>query len=226
MSSYAVGAGLLTLGTATGPADLTDLTRAGLGAAAAVLGFGLLALAQPRGLGLGGVKIAGLLGLHTAWLSWTAWYVGLLAGVLAAGLWALTLLLAGPRASTSRSDPSYSSALSRPSWSSTPGQWPWELHGDELLLGGARIFARSRRRDRQRTGADMAPAHCQSPGLSGSTLAAPRPGGSTGVPGLSACGAAGFDRAARRSQAARATCRPTRTSTQGPRRRPRCDLLD
>lgn len=61
----------------------------------------MLALAQPRGLGLGDVKLAGLLGLHTAWLSWTAWYVSFSAGVLAAGLWALTLILAGrPRASS------------------------------------------------------------------------------------------------------------------------------
>jgi leader peptidase (prepilin peptidase) / N-methyltransferase len=93
----ALGAGALLL---TGAAALTgawsDLLRAG---AAAVVLFGVylvLALISPRSLGMGDVKLAGLLGLFLGWLGWGAVILGAAAGFVVQALLAL-VLLAGRR---------------------------------------------------------------------------------------------------------------------------------
>lgn len=71
-------------------------------AAGVVVGLAFLALAliSPRSLGLGDVKLAGLLGIFLGWFGWTAVLVGVVATFLLGGL-AAVVLLAFARASRS-----------------------------------------------------------------------------------------------------------------------------
>ncbi|WP_162458243.1 prepilin peptidase [Pseudactinotalea terrae] len=71
-------------------------------AAGVVLGLAFLALAliSPRSLGLGDVKLAGLLGVFLGWFGWTSVLVGVVATFLLGGL-AAVVLLAFARASRS-----------------------------------------------------------------------------------------------------------------------------
>jgi len=63
----------------------------------AVLGgvYLLLALAVPRGMGLGDVKLAGVLGLVLAYLGWGPLAVGAFAGFLLGGTFGIVLLVVG-----------------------------------------------------------------------------------------------------------------------------------
>lgn len=90
--SYLVG-GLLLSGASLTAGDLDSLVRAGIGMA--VL-FGLylaVALIRPGGMGLGDVKLAGVLGLHLAWCGWGALAVGAFAAFLLGGLYSIALLV-------------------------------------------------------------------------------------------------------------------------------------
>lgn len=71
-------------------------------AAGVVLGLAFLALAliSPRSLGLGDVKLAGLLGVFLGWFGWASVLVGVVATFLLGGL-AAVVLLAFARASRS-----------------------------------------------------------------------------------------------------------------------------
>ena len=76
--------------------DWWPLARAII-AAALVAGFYLaLGLAFPRGLGLGDVKLAGLLALGLGWLGWPTLTTGVLAAWGLASLALLALLAIGP----------------------------------------------------------------------------------------------------------------------------------
>lgn len=77
-----------------------DLGRALLAGLALGVGFLTLALISPRALGLGDVKLAGLLGLFLGWFGWTAVLAGVVATFLLGGLVAVLLLVFG-RASRS-----------------------------------------------------------------------------------------------------------------------------
>ncbi|MHA6794907.1 prepilin peptidase [Pseudonocardia bannensis] len=91
LPSYVAGLVLLGLAAAI-EGDSAPLLRAVLGMVALFGLYLLLALINPAGLGFGDVKLAGVLGLHLAWLSWNALLAGALAGFLLVALVGLVLL--------------------------------------------------------------------------------------------------------------------------------------
>jgi leader peptidase (prepilin peptidase)/N-methyltransferase len=88
-----VAAALLTLAAAATGA-WPHLLGAAVGAAALFLVFLVLALIAPAGLGMGDVKLAGLLGLYLGWLGAGAVVVGAVAGFVVQAVIALGLLAA------------------------------------------------------------------------------------------------------------------------------------
>ena len=93
LPSYPVVAVLLAVGALLG-SDSGQLVRALLGGLAMYAFYFALCFAYPAGMGFGDVKLAGVLGMATAWLGWGAWAVGLFLGFLAGGVFGLGLLLA------------------------------------------------------------------------------------------------------------------------------------
>jgi leader peptidase (prepilin peptidase) / N-methyltransferase len=93
LPAYPVALVLLALGCALG-APWGSFLRALVGGAALFAFYLLLRLVQPRGIGGGDVKLAGLVGIHLGFLGWAQLVVGAFAGFLLGGLFGLLLILA------------------------------------------------------------------------------------------------------------------------------------
>ena len=94
LPSYPVGVALLG-GAALAGSDSGSLLRALAGGAALFAFYFALCFAYPAGMGFGDVKLAGVLGLFTAWLGWGPWAVGLFLGFVLGGLVGVAVVVAG-----------------------------------------------------------------------------------------------------------------------------------
>jgi leader peptidase (prepilin peptidase)/N-methyltransferase len=94
LPSYPVLATLLAASAAV-ERDWWPLARAGLGAAAMFVFFLALAVVYPAGMGLGDVKLAGIVGGVLAYLSWPALVFGAFAGFALGALVGVALMAAG-----------------------------------------------------------------------------------------------------------------------------------
>jgi leader peptidase (prepilin peptidase)/N-methyltransferase len=92
LPSYPVALALLGAGALLG-SESGSLVRAVLGGAAMFALYFALCFAYPAGMGFGDVKLAGVLGLYTAWLGWGAWAIGLFLGFFLGGLFGIGLIL-------------------------------------------------------------------------------------------------------------------------------------
>jgi leader peptidase (prepilin peptidase)/N-methyltransferase len=89
------GAGVVLLGVAaalSGQGD--DFLRALLGGLAAFGALGLLHLVSPRGMGMGDVKLAFVLGLYLGWLGWGEVFLGLFLGFFLGAVIGIVLIAA------------------------------------------------------------------------------------------------------------------------------------
>ncbi|PZE69715.1 A24 family peptidase [Curtobacterium sp. MCBD17_021] len=84
---------LLLVGVTIATGDWGALVRGAVGAVLLGGGYLALALAVPRGMGLGDVKLAGVLGLVLAYLGWGPLAVGAFAAFLLGGSFGIGLLL-------------------------------------------------------------------------------------------------------------------------------------
>lgn len=93
LPSYPVVAvGLVLASWGTG--DWGGLGRAGVGALGSIVLYLALWFAKPGGMGLGDVKLSGLLGATLAWLGWGTFAVGAFMPFLLGGVYAVALLVA------------------------------------------------------------------------------------------------------------------------------------
>jgi leader peptidase (prepilin peptidase)/N-methyltransferase len=87
------GALLLTLAAAA-EGEWPALLRAGIAAVVLFTVYLVMALISPRGIFMGDVKLAGLIGLHLGWLGWGVVVAGAVAGFVVQAVLALALLAA------------------------------------------------------------------------------------------------------------------------------------
>ncbi len=94
LPSYPVLAVLLA-GSAWWQHDWWSLARAGLGGAALFGLYALIAFVQPAGMGLGDVKLSGLIGAVLGYLSWSALIIGGFLGFLLGAVVGVALIASG-----------------------------------------------------------------------------------------------------------------------------------
>lgn len=94
LPSYPVLAVAL-VGSAWWQGDWWSLARAGIGCAVLLTFFGSLVLIYPAGMGLGDVKLAGVIGLVLGYLSWTALVIGAFLGFLLGAVVGVAVIAAG-----------------------------------------------------------------------------------------------------------------------------------
>ena len=92
LPSYGVAVLLLVPAAIAGPG--WGAAARGLGAAAALGAFYWLLARIPRGMGMGDVRLAPLLGLYLGWLGWTALAIGAFTGFLLGGVVGVVLMAA------------------------------------------------------------------------------------------------------------------------------------
>jgi len=97
LPSYPVAAVLLALASWDVGVDYDGaaLLRAAVGGAALFVLYLALVLAHPRGMGLGDLKLAGILGMYLGWVGWGALAVGAFAAFLLGGVFGIVLMLVG-----------------------------------------------------------------------------------------------------------------------------------
>ena len=94
LPSYPVAAVLLTVG-ALAAHEPFDLARAAIGGAALFALYAVLWFVYPKGMGLGDVKLAGILGLYLGYLGWGTLAVGAFFGFALGGVLGVTLMAIG-----------------------------------------------------------------------------------------------------------------------------------
>ncbi|MHB1171409.1 MAG: prepilin peptidase [Lacisediminihabitans sp.] len=93
LPSYAAG-GILLGASSLIREDMDALLRAAIGMVALGGLYLVLALVHPGGMGLGDVKLAGVIGLFLGWLGWASFAVGSIAAFLLGGLFGIALIIA------------------------------------------------------------------------------------------------------------------------------------
>ena len=94
LPSYLVGGALLTL-AAVLAGEPQRLAVAGIGALASIVFYGILWFVKPGGMGLGDVKLAGVLGMYLGYLGWAQLAVGVAGAFLLGGVFGIVLMLLG-----------------------------------------------------------------------------------------------------------------------------------